>query len=710
MSQNFKYKSTAQKVILFVFSIFYIEGSCLAIDPPVLTCANVNLDGSITFEWEASTDPAVEGYQIFRSNDTFIIDLPGAGTNSYTYNILNSNVEQLCFYMYSYTNGGLEFSEQSEVTCTIFIDVSPSTIPAGYAQIDILGAFINWSTPPTETYSLFLSKDGGPMEEVNYISISDDVLHYEVIDCEANYEFYIELTGTNCVSNRAGALFEDINNPPEPFITSIYIDSTNLNVNIEWTMPSLSDEPSLVNLGGYIIYFCDPLTNLNVIEEIIVDPDVMEYSYETSTSSYIQYSFAVAAFDVCVNDNGDYSNLTPAYCNTPILLTSPTFNCDYIILKWLPYVGWDTGWDDAFGVGNYEIIMQEDNQPDVSLGYTDLLNFDGTHYVDTIYNLDLGTSFSFFIKAHSSSSNYTAISNIQTVNLSSLAGPERTYLGSASVISQDQIEITIKTDTTIQEHDYVIQKRQETDDVYQDLFTMANASENFLSYIDNDDIQTNKFSYEYRVVVINYCGDTISISNSARTMLVSTTTDDVSIINSISWSPYDEFDFPINNYKVFRSNNRGDLGEEIGFTPNITTSYIDYIGEPALESNGFFCYTVLASETPGNIHNYQGESFSNQICTQFDPLIYIPNAFMVGGGVNEVFKPVISLAEHTNYSMEIYSRSGNLIFSSESYDLGWDGINNGSEIPDGAYIYIIRIKDGQGKLHEKSGMVFKLSD
>ena len=97
MSRNFKYKSTAQKVILFVFSIFYIEGSCLAIDPPILTCANVNLDGSITFEWEASTDPAVEGYQIFRSNDTFIIDLPGAGTNSYTYNILNSNVEQLCF-------------------------------------------------------------------------------------------------------------------------------------------------------------------------------------------------------------------------------------------------------------------------------------------------------------------------------------------------------------------------------------------------------------------------------------------------------------------------------------------------------------------------------------------------------------------------------------------------------------------------------------
>lgn len=707
-----KYNPLLLKLLPFIFILFSMK-TMVAIDPPVLRCASVNPDGSISFEWEPSTDPAVEGYIIYQSNDVQIANVVGIGTSNFLYNGLGDGIDprtqQYCFYMYSYSNGETEFSEQSEVTCTIFIELSNSSIPIGYVQIDISEAYTFWGNPPNENYLLYLSKDGGVEEIANYTPLNSNVFLYPIVDCDANYEFHVFASGSFCNSNRVGDDFHDTFNPPEPFITSIYIDSTDLNVDIEWSMPFLDDEPSIVNVGGYIIYQCDPFNLNNTIAiDTLFGLESTSYSFETSSTSFEQFPFAVAAFDVCTETNGDYSNLTPGHCNTPILLAPPTFDCDFIVLKWLPYVGWDTGWDDAFGVGSYEILMRENNQPDVSLGNSDLSSFDGTYYVDTLYNLDFGSSFKFFIKAHSFLFDYTAISNGQTVNLSPLAGPEKTYLGSASVIAPDEIEITIKTDTTVREHDYVIQKREETDDVYQDLVTITNASENFLNYIDTENLHTNKFSYEYRVVVVNYCGDTVAITNSARTMLAKSTSNDVNIFNSINWSAYNEFELPVDNYTIYRSNISGVLGEEIDFVPNNTTSYIDYIGEEALQTNGFMCYTILATETTGNIHNYQGESYSNQVCSQFDPFIYIPNAFLVGG-VNNVFEPVISLADYNNYSMEIYSRSGNLVFRSTDYDIGWNGKNDGKELTDGAYIYIISIKDGQGKLHENKGMVFKLS-
>ncbi len=68
------------------------------------------------------------------------------------------------------------------------------------------------------------------------------------------------------------------------------------------------------------------------------------------------------------------------------------------------------------------------------------------------------------------------------------------------------------------------------------------------------------------------------------------------------------------------------------------------------------------------------------------PQIFIPSAFTPDGdGLNDVFLP--SVNNLTQYSLQVYSRWGQLLFSSGDPSQGWDGRYNGNEMPTGIYTY-----------------------
>ncbi len=717
--------NTSYRFLLMGMAILVFSKIGYAIDRPVLNCVEVDpIDGHAILTWQNDPDPEIAYYEIYSNADFFALPIAtvAVGLNTYEDFSINAltNSTQTCYSIIAYNAEGSVFSEESEVTCNVFISqvdgVVESTSPPGYAEVTIRGPFDFWVNPPTQNYELYLSKDGGTFENVSYITINEGVLHYEVVDCESQYDFYATLEGTNCSSNIVGHLFHDINLPPTPFITSVAVDSTDsdLPIVLSWTMPNIEQEPSVANIWGYIIYQCDPDNpNVGTPLDTIFSSSQNSYIVDASlipAQAAVQYQlgFSVAAFDYCMDGN-NFSNLGSTSCNSTLYLTPPQFDCDFVILKWLPYEGWNsTSWYNSQGVEGYEILIKQDNQPTISLGEAGMDNFDGEYFVDTIYDVNFGTSSTFYINAYTNNYQYTALSNPQVLNLSSFEPPEKTYLGTASVLSSKEIKIVIKTDTTIRDHNYIIQKKQEESDVYQDIAEIVNSSNTLLEYIDTE-VETNKFTYQYRVVVLNSCGDTVKISNAARTMMARVVNNNENFSNTISWTSYNKFELPVDQYTIYRSTTRGDLGVELATVSETTGSYTDILDESVMNTSGFFCYTILATEEPGNIHNYQGESFSNQSCSQFEPIIFIPSAFMVGG-FNPIFKPVISLADYSNYRMQIYSRSGNLIFESTDYEIGWSGKYLGNEIADGSYIYIIRVKDGQGKLYEKNGMVFKLSD
>lgn len=70
--------------------------------------------------------------------------------------------------------------------------------------------------------------------------------------------------------------------------------------------------------------------------------------------------------------------------------------------------------------------------------------------------------------------------------------------------------------------------------------------------------------------------------------------------------------------------------------------------------------------------------------------IFIPNTFTPdGNAANDVFK-VEGDCKFMVYQLEIFNRTGTLIFSSTDINDTWDGTYNGKLVPDGVYVYKIK--------------------
>ena len=87
---------------------------------------------------------------------------------------------------------------------------------------------------------------------------------------------------------------------------------------------------------------------------------------------------------------------------------------------------------------------------------------------------------------------------------------------------------------------------------------------------------------------------------------------------------------------------------------------------------------------------------------------FIPNSFSPNGDrINEIFKPIISLANLNNYNLLIFNRWEHPIFESNDYNIGWDGSITGSsqKAAIGSYLYQVSFTDGSGVYKVQRGVV-----
>jgi gliding motility-associated-like protein len=90
-----------------------------------------------------------------------------------------------------------------------------------------------------------------------------------------------------------------------------------------------------------------------------------------------------------------------------------------------------------------------------------------------------------------------------------------------------------------------------------------------------------------------------------------------------------------------------------------------------------------------------------------DFALYIPNTFTPdGNNVNDIFQPFGVGIDEEKYTMEIFDRWGESIFSSNSFRKGWDGsVKGGKQAPQGVYVYKMMVYDLQGGKHPYVGHV-----
>jgi gliding motility-associated-like protein len=72
--------------------------------------------------------------------------------------------------------------------------------------------------------------------------------------------------------------------------------------------------------------------------------------------------------------------------------------------------------------------------------------------------------------------------------------------------------------------------------------------------------------------------------------------------------------------------------------------------------------------------------------------VYFPNAFSPNNdGINDEFIPELADGcSFTSYEMNIYHKSGSLVFSSTDPTLSWDGSHRNEPAPIAVYYYIVK--------------------
>ena len=87
------------------------------------------------------------------------------------------------------------------------------------------------------------------------------------------------------------------------------------------------------------------------------------------------------------------------------------------------------------------------------------------------------------------------------------------------------------------------------------------------------------------------------------------------------------------------------------------------------------------------------------------PEVFVPNAFTPNAdGHNDVLRPVVAGIRSIEY-FSVYSRWGQLVFSSAQVGSGWDGRISGTLQPAGSYVWMVKAVDYKGEPVFKKGVV-----
>lgn len=85
----------------------------------------------------------------------------------------------------------------------------------------------------------------------------------------------------------------------------------------------------------------------------------------------------------------------------------------------------------------------------------------------------------------------------------------------------------------------------------------------------------------------------------------------------------------------------------------------------------------------------------DSIYVQFNIQYFVPNAFTPdNNGINDVFVPIFSGQQLTNYTLKIFDKWGKQLFSSNDPAESWDGTFEGKVCQIGAYVYFLTVETG----------------
>jgi len=649
---------------------------------PELTCADVALNGDVTLSWIPSSDPynSFVQYEIFNSG-TLIGTLNNINQSNFThvgadaqngirsYNILarsGCNADQIT---YSDTLSSIFLTVGNPGNGTAVLQWNPLTTPNLPTSNGWYEIFMEY---PSGTWTLIDSVPYGVMTYVDTIAICSDTINYKLVISDQ----------TGCVSTSSidGESFQDVLSPYEPEIISVTVDTLTGLAQITWNQNPAGDTQGYIiiqNIGGNF-----------VILDTVWGITNTTYAYLLSNAGNTSETFGVAAFDSCWKGNPSAPNTSAEGIEHNTIYVNAVLDiCEKkIVLNWNSYVNWDNG------VSTYEIYASENGGAYSLLTTTNSLTYTHT-------GVNRLSFYCYVIKATENNTGVISLSNKKCIYISQPQQPAYGYLQTATV-ENDMVEIRLFADAAAAVSFYRFERADDPAGPYNSIGTAAPVPNPVLISDATALVQSN--SYYYRAVVIDSCGDDALISNYGRTILLTVTPNDASLINILQWNHYEGWDGPVTSYNIYRSIN-GVFDPAPVAAVSGTQRYFEDDVSSLLQTIGEFCYYVEAIEGT-NSYGISEVSHSNIACAVMEPIIWVPNCFIING-VNNIFKPVASYVDFNNYDLKIFNRWGEMIFQTNDLNTGWDGLHQNKQAEQGVYVWQIILEDGEGKTYEQRGKV-----
>ncbi len=634
------------------------------VSAPSISCIQTAANGDLTLQWNALNDPLGEATAFsLNTVETGLVSNLAMGSTSITIPGTGTDLS----YFLAVTSGCNALRTSDTVKNVILQVFNPANgtanlswnTPASAAGTLFTGDCEIWREYPTGTWTQLVSLPFNQQVYIDTIDICSAFLNYQIV--------YPTTSGCDFTSTIEGDNLEDMLTPSVPVLSSVSIDTLTGQLTVNWNQ---NDQPDTY---GYVIYLKD---QNGFLQEIDTVWGIGNTSYVYTGTIDGPLTFTVAAFDSCFTPSSPptYQTSAKGELHTSMFTTAAINQCTAsATIDWSAYIGWND-------LTDYTVFLKENGIWD-SIG-----NTSGTSYVLQLEQLK---TYCVVIRANSDNGNYS-FSNLNCFIINGPAPPAQHYLQVATV-SDESIVLRHHLISGSNVKAVRFERLNPMNGTFEEIGEVA-ASGSTLTFTDNN-VSVNYYSYNYRAVIIDSCGNDGLISNTAKTILLSITNDPTTYINRLIWNDYAFFDGGVLNYEIYRGINGNYSGIPLAILDPDQQAFNDDVSG-FYNQTGTFCYFVIARESMDQ-YNIQELSYSNKVCTAYEPLVYIPNAFTPDGN-NPIFFPVIGFTDFSGYEFSIFDRWGQVVFQTNDPQAGWDGThpNNGKEVPLGVYGYVVTLKDG----------------
>jgi gliding motility-associated-like protein len=660
--------------LLFIILLGFNIPKANALPAPEITCITTEANGDLTINWIPITDPNgdFDSYELFGVSGGSYGTISNINTNSQTFTSIGvGNIDGYFITTNSGPNGNTVLS--SDTLQNIYLDLNNPGNGAAIlqwnkpfpTQIGLFNDYFHiYKEFPAGTWTLIDSVVYNTTNYSDTISICEEFINYQIVLPTINCDF---------TSNIEGDIFVDKIVPNIPVISNVNIDTLTNDITVSWDVNGQTDT------YGYVVYQTDLNGNLVEIDTVWGRPNTNFTHSENLENGPFQYS--IAAFDSCYTTNvpPTFQTSAKAEPHTTNQLSSTIDACNRLLnLSWTGYLGFDS-------LDLHKIFIKTNGGTWQEVGQS------ATNSFST--NINLGDEMIVAIQTISYLG-VASFSNKDTVTLVGGTGNGISYLGVATV-DGDNIEVKQRVSTG--EAAKIIELERFNPDLlsFEKIDETAIGISNEIIFTDSE-VEVNRRSYTYRTNTIDTCNQVASVSNIGKSIFLNVITKSETEMHTLQWTAYEEFIGGISRYKIYRSIDGFFNATPIAVSPYNKRTYTDDVSEHGESSEGKICYYIEAVEA-SNEYGVQEASFSNIACGVIEPVIYIPNAFSVGGK-NPIFKPETRQRQIDYYLFEIYDRYGRVIFSTTNPAEGWNGQLREQSIyaNEGIYIYRLSLRDGNG--------------